>query len=91
MSPHPERGNSTATREKSSRASSPDDAIVAAYRNLEGSRLDGRLIMTPHSAWSSPESAADARRLAVETAMIYLREGRLRNLVNGDFLTKPRG
>ena len=68
-----------------------DDAIVAAYRNLEGSRLDGRLIMTPHSAWSSPESAADARRLAVETAVMYLREGRLRNLVNGDFLTNPRG
>ncbi len=69
----------------------PDDAIVAAYRNLEGSRLDGRLILTPHSAWSSPESAADARRLAVETAVMYLREGKLRNLVNGEHLSSRRG
>ena len=48
--------------------------------------LDGltgdRLILTPHAAWSSPESVADARRLAVETAMLYLRDGKLRNLVN---------
>ncbi|MEQ9688540.1 MAG: C-terminal binding protein [Bauldia litoralis] len=69
----------------------PDDAIVAAYGNLGGSRLDGRLILTPHSAWSSPESAADARRLAVETAMLYLRDGRLRNLVNGEHLATRRG
>ena len=41
-----------------------------------------RLIVTPHAAWSSPESVADARRLAVETAMLYLRDGKLRNLVN---------
>ena len=41
----------------------PDDAIVAAYANLAGSALDGRLLLTPHSAWSSPESAADARRV----------------------------
>ena len=41
-----------------------------------------RRIVTPHAAWSSPESVADARRLAVETAMLYLRHGRLRNLVN---------
>jgi D-3-phosphoglycerate dehydrogenase / 2-oxoglutarate reductase len=41
-----------------------------------------RLILTPHAAWSSLESLADARRLAVETAMLYLREGTLRNLVN---------
>lgn len=68
----------------------PDDAIVAAYANLAGSALDGRLLLTPHSAWSSPESAADARRLAVETAVLYLRDGRLRNLVNGEFLTHRR-
>jgi D-3-phosphoglycerate dehydrogenase len=59
-----------------------DDALSLAYAG----RLDGlagdRLILTPHAAWSSPESVADARRLAVETALIYLREGKLRNLVN---------
>lgn len=68
----------------------PDDAIVAAYANLAGSRLEGRLILTPHSAWSSPESAADARRLSVETALLYLRDGTLRNLVNGTFLSDRR-
>ncbi|MCX7304064.1 MAG: hypothetical protein NTV73_06965 [Hyphomicrobiales bacterium] len=31
---------------------------------------------------ASPESVADARRLSVETAMLYLRDGKLRNLVN---------
>lgn len=58
------------------------DALADAYAG----RLDGlsgdRLILTPHAAWSSPESVADARRLAVETAMLYLRDGKLRNLVN---------
>lgn len=43
---------------------------------------EGRLILTPHAGWASPESARDVRRLSVETAMIYLREGRLRNAVN---------
>ncbi|HWA18366.1 MAG TPA: C-terminal binding protein [Devosia sp.] len=61
---------------------SANDALASAYAG----RLDGlsgdRLILTPHAAWSSPESVADARRLAVETAMLYLREGKLRNLVN---------
>jgi phosphoglycerate dehydrogenase-like enzyme len=59
-----------------------DDPLTAAYAG----KLDGlsgdRLIVTPHAAWSSPESVADARRLAVETAMLYLRDGKLRNLVN---------
>jgi len=68
----------------------PDDAIVAAYRGVAAGPLAGRLILTPHSAWSSPESAEDARRLSVETALMYLREGALRNLVNGDRLAHRR-
>lgn len=67
-----------------------DDPIVAAYRDLSGAGLRGRLLLTPHAAWSSPQSSADARRLAVETAMLYLRTGRLRNLVNGASLLQPR-
>jgi D-3-phosphoglycerate dehydrogenase len=59
-----------------------DDAIAMAYRAANDPIIGERLIVTPHAAWSSPESVADARRLAVETAMLYLREGRLRNLVN---------
>lgn len=58
------------------------DALASAYaQKLDGLTGD-RLILTPHAAWSSPESVADARRLAVETAMLYLRHGKLRNLVN---------
>lgn len=68
----------------------PEDAIVDAYRRLAGSALAGRLILSPHAAWSSPESVVDARRLAVETALLHLRDGRLRNLVNGSELATPR-
>ncbi len=67
-----------------------EDAITAAYRGIGNSELSGRLVMTPHAAWSSAESREDARRLSVETAMLYLRDGVLRNLVNGDFLKTRR-
>jgi phosphoglycerate dehydrogenase-like enzyme len=59
-----------------------DDPLARMYRDRSQTIVGDRLIVTPHAAWSSPESVADARRLAVETAMIYLREGRLRNLVS---------
>lgn len=68
----------------------PDDAFSRAYRALSTGTLRDRFIVTPHAAWSSPESRADARRLSVETAMLYLAEGRLRNLVNGEHLKDPR-
>lgn len=60
----------------------PGDLLADAYAGKLGGLSGDRLILTPHAAWSSPESVADARRLAVETAMLYLREGKLRNLVN---------
>jgi phosphoglycerate dehydrogenase-like enzyme len=60
----------------------PDDAIARAYRARHDPLVGDRLLLTPHAAWSSPESVSDARRLAVETAMLYLRDGRLRNLIN---------
>ncbi len=56
--------------------------LALAYRGRADPIVGDRLLVTPHAAWSSPESVSDARRLAVETAMLYLREGRLRNLVN---------
>lgn len=67
-----------------------DDEIAIAFRDLAATGLKDRLILTPHAAWSSPESAADARRLAVETAVMYLREGKLRNGVNGEWLVGRR-
>ena len=60
----------------------PDDPISRAYADRSDPLTGERLLLTPHAAWSSPESVADARRLSVETAMLRLREGRIRNLVN---------
>ena len=65
-----------------------DDPMALCYADLDRSGVKDRLILTPHAAWSSPESQADARRLSAETAILYLREGRLRNLVNQDELRR---
>jgi phosphoglycerate dehydrogenase-like enzyme len=61
---------------------SPEDAISRAYAGQSDPLTGERLLLSPHAAWSSPESVADARRLAVETAMLRLRNGTIRNLVN---------
>lgn len=42
----------------------------------------GRLIVTPHAAFYSPESIRDLRRKCAETARDYLTTGALRNCVN---------
>ena len=52
--------------------------------------IRNRLILTPHSAWSSAASQADARTKAVETCLDYLSGGRLRNCVNAAFLSSRR-
>ncbi|ASM74850.1 MULTISPECIES: C-terminal binding protein [Roseobacteraceae] len=59
-----------------------DDPVSVAYAGRDDVLTGERLLLSPHAAWSSPESVADARRLAVETAMLCLNEGRIRNLVN---------
>jgi D-3-phosphoglycerate dehydrogenase len=66
-----------------------DQEIAQAYRDRTNSLVGNRLVLTPHAAWFSPQSAADARRLSVETAMLYLREGRLRNLINAPRQLRP--
>ncbi|WP_422031857.1 C-terminal binding protein [Roseovarius sp.] len=60
----------------------PEDAIARAYADRADPMTGERLLLSPHAAWSSPESVADARRLAVETAVMCVAEGRIRNLVN---------
>jgi len=60
----------------------PGSAFALAHGALNRPRLAGRLVVTPHAAWSSPESRADARRLSTETALLFLRRGQVRNLVN---------
>jgi lactate dehydrogenase-like 2-hydroxyacid dehydrogenase len=59
----------------------PDDPLVAAYR-LPPSWLAGRLILSPHAAFYSPESWRDLRYKAAATIRDYLKENRLRNCVN---------
>lgn len=62
-----------------------DHPLLADYHAGPG-WLAHRLILTPHAAWYSPESRYDARRLATETLMGFLRTGALRNCVNMAFL-----
>jgi lactate dehydrogenase-like 2-hydroxyacid dehydrogenase len=52
--------------------------------------LAHRLVLTPHSAFFTPESAHDMRAKAAQVAATYLRDGRLMNCVNGAFLRSQR-
>ncbi len=52
--------------------------------------LEGRLIVTPHAAFFSPDSLLDMRRIAAETAALCLREDVLRDCVNADLLRARR-
>ena len=51
--------------------------------------LRHRLVLTPHSAFYTPESMRDIRAFSARTAARYLRDGRLDNCVNRAFLV-PR-
>jgi D-3-phosphoglycerate dehydrogenase len=62
--------------------------VEAFRRNVPWVR--NRLILTPHSAWSSAASQADARTKAIETCLDYLGKGRLHNCVNAEFLGTRR-
>lgn len=59
--------------------------LLAAFEASED-WLDGRLIVTPHAAFYSPDSVIDMRRIATENVVNYLRAGRLRSCVNLDLL-----
>jgi phosphoglycerate dehydrogenase-like enzyme len=52
--------------------------------------LEGRLVVSPHAAWSSIESRRDARTKSTETILAYLLQGELRNCVNADLLAPSR-
>ncbi len=49
-----------------------------------------RLLLTPHSAFFTPESSRDMRAFAARTAARYLRDGRLENCVNESMLKHRR-
>ncbi|MDA3922008.1 MAG: C-terminal binding protein [Salinisphaera sp.] len=67
----------------------PARPLIRALADGEGDLRD-RVVITPHSAWYSPESRADARRLSTETLIRYMRDGQLRNVVNSPWLASPR-
>jgi phosphoglycerate dehydrogenase-like enzyme len=63
----------------------PDHPLIRDWRAGE-SWIAGRLILTPHAAFYSPEGFAFLRRKAIGTAVAFLRDGTLRNCVNRDLL-----
>jgi phosphoglycerate dehydrogenase-like enzyme len=67
----------------------PQPRLIAAHAERE-QWLAGRLILTPHSAWSSVESRQDARQKSAETVKLFLARGELRNCVNASLMASVR-
>jgi len=66
-----------------------EDPFVAAWQANEP-WIRGRALLNPHGAWYSPDANIDLRRKSMETAYYYLRDGKLMNCVNAEFLRKSR-
>ena len=66
-----------------------DDPLVKAWQANEP-WLRGRVLMGPHSGFYSPDSLVDLRTKAAQTACWYLKDNKLVNCVNAEFLKKPR-
>ncbi|MEM7259262.1 MAG: NAD(P)-dependent oxidoreductase, partial [Pseudomonadota bacterium] len=62
----------------------PDHPLISAWSNDEA-WIDHRLIITPHSAFCTPESMHDMRYKAGRVAIEYLAHDRLQNCVNRHF------
>jgi C-terminal binding protein len=58
----------------------PYPEILTAYRAREAG-LEGRLIITPHAAWFTPQSEADTRRKSAETMRAALLTNRPQNVI----------
>jgi phosphoglycerate dehydrogenase-like enzyme len=63
--------------------------LIAAWASGEA-WLKHRLVVTPHSAFYTPQSLRDIRLFSARTAGRYLRGGRLENCVNEAFLKTRR-
>jgi phosphoglycerate dehydrogenase-like enzyme len=61
----------------------PIPDILRAYREREPA-LEGRLVITPHAAWFTPESEADTRRKSAETMRAALLTNHPQNLITPD-------
>ena len=58
----------------------PYPEILAAYRAREEG-LEGRLVLTPHAAWFTPQSEDDTRRKSAETMRAALLTNRPQNVI----------
>ena len=67
----------------------PEHPLIKAWAADEDWIAD-RLLMTPHSAFFTPESVYDMRFKGGDLALTYLSGGRLQNCVNGDLLATRR-
>jgi len=67
----------------------PEHPLIKAWAANEA-WIDHRLVITPHSAFFTPESVYDMRYKGGEVALTYLDEGRLQNCVNANFLKETR-
>jgi D-3-phosphoglycerate dehydrogenase/C-terminal binding protein len=67
----------------------PGNRLVEAFAANED-WLQGRLVLTPHAAFYSPDSMVDMRRKSIEVVLFYLRDGRLTNCVNLPYLQEKR-
>ncbi len=64
-----------------------DRRLIAAW-HAEEEWIADRLIITPHSAFYTPQSLYDMRTKGIHVALKYLRTGRLENCVNGEYLNE---
>lgn len=67
----------------------PEHPLIKAWAADE-EWIDHRLLITPHSAFFTPESVYDMRYKGGEVAVSYLSGGRLQNCVNESWLSSPR-
>ncbi|MFU8816832.1 MAG: C-terminal binding protein [Pseudomonadales bacterium] len=66
-----------------------DKPLIAAWHG-DADWLRHRLVITPHSAFFTPQSMRDIRSFSARTAARYLRDGRLDNCVNEAVLVNRR-
>lgn len=67
----------------------PEHPLIKAWAANED-WIDHRLLITPHSAFYTPESVFDMRYKGGELAVSYLNGGRLENCVNEELLVNRR-
>ena len=65
------------------------DPLVKAWQANEP-WIKGRVLLGPHSGFYSPDGLTDLRTKAAQTASLYLKDNKLINCVNTEYLKNPR-